>query len=487
MKKIILYSACCILLLINSGCYDDLSSGGFEFADFRGGIAAEQYNDFEENPFLKVSEHPVSTFSIDADGASYSNVRRFLNYPEKPPKEAVRTEELLNYFTFDYPDDNQDHPVTINGEMSVCPWNDAHQLIRIGLKGKEISREDLPGANFVLLVDVSGSMQGIVKLELLKEGFINFVNGMRPQDKIAIVTYAGKSGVALNATSGDQKSKIINKIRSLSAGGSTAGADGINTAYKIAQANFIEGGNNRVILGTDGDFNVGVSSQKALVDLIEKKRENGIFLTVLGYGIGNLNEAMMEQLANHGNGNYEYIDNLAQSDKVFIHEYEKFYSVAKDVKIQIKFNQTLVEEYRLIGYENRLLQEEDFEDDGEDAGEIGAGQTITALYEVKMSNTIASRALPAFIIDLRYKKTSEEQSQLITLAIDNEGKSFSESSENMRFAASLAGYGMLLRDSPYKNNLTYDDIYSWVTDARSFDPQGYRDEFLNLILMAKNL
>lgn len=446
----------------------------------------ERYNDFEENPFVNVLEAPVSTFSIDADGASYSNVRRFLNNATKPPKGAIRTEELINYFPYNYAEPTGVHPVAVNGEIAQCPWNPVHQLIRIGIKGNTVEYNELPPANFVLLVDVSGSMGASDKLPLLLEGFTRFTNKMGDRDRIAIVTYAGSAGVALPSTSGKEKAKIIKALKSLQSGGSTAGAEGIATAYQIAMENFIEGGNNRVILGTDGDFNVGVSSQEELVKLIESKRDDGVYLTVLGYGQGNINEGMMEQVANNGNGNYEYIDNIAQSDKVFIHEYSKFYTVAKDVKVQIRFHPAQVESYRLIGYENRLLNEEDFEDDKKDAGEIGAGQCITALYEVKPAVNAASRIAPAFTIDFRYKNPDQEVSKVISLNVINYNVSFENASEDLRFAAAVTGYGMLLRDSEYKETLSYSDVAKWAKKSRSFDPHQYREEFLKLVETAKS-
>lgn len=444
----------------------------------------EGYNEYEENDFVSVLEEPISTFSIDADGASYSNTRRFLQQEDrKPPRYAIRSEEFINYFNYDYPDAGNGHPITLNGEISDCPWTPGNKLLRIGIKGMDIPKAQLPNTNFVFLIDVSGSMSWPDKLDLLKEGFKIFTDHLRDEDKIAIVTYAGEAGVVLPSTRGSEKATIKAAIDRLGAGGSTAGAQGIITAYDIAQQNFIEGGNNRVILGSDGDFNVGISDQDALVDLIEEKRESGIFLTILGVGSGNLQDGKMEQIANNGNGNYEYLDNIEQAKKVFIYEFNKFYTVAKDVKIQIEFNPLIVQAYRLIGYENRLLETEDFEDDTKDAGEIGSGQTITAIYEYRPA--VASlRSEAAVEVDFRYKLPDEDVSKPLSLKIYDEAKSFDQASENMRFAASAAGFGMLLWESEYSGNLTYEHLIRWARNAGVYDPFGYRRQMVELLEVA---
>lgn len=459
-------------------CSDDELGMYMEYMDFSGN---EQYNEYEENPFISVAEQPVSTFSIDADGGAYSNMRRFLNAGQEVPKAAVRTEELINYFNYNYPEPEAGQLISLNGEVSQSPWTPENKLIRIGIKGKSIPKEQLPAANLVLLIDVSGSMSSDDKLGLLKSGFIEFVHQMRPQDKLAIVTYAGNAGVVLESTSGSEKSLIIEKIESLGSGGSTAGAEGIITAYEIAKGNFVNGGNNRVILGSDGDFNVGPSSQEDLIELIEGKRDEGIFLTVVGVGTGNLNEGMMEQVANHGNGNYEYLDSFEQARKVFVEEWSKFYTVAKDVKVQVEFNPELVEAYRLIGYENRLLEEEDFEDDTKDAGEIGADQSITALYEIVPKEAANVEVIPTFSIDFRYKEPAADNSKVLNLNVMDYERSFQQASEDMRFAASLAGLGMHLRGSQFKGNLSLDAIRQWVATASSFDPYGYKKKHLELL------
>ncbi|MGK7394301.1 MAG: vWA domain-containing protein [Candidatus Cyclobacteriaceae bacterium M3_2C_046] len=452
---------------------------------FAGG---DRYNEYVENPFINVNENPVSTFSVDADGASYANVRRFIfNENTKPPKGAVRTEELINYFDLDYPYTNTTHPIALNGEVSSCPWQAGHKLIRIGIQGKNIAKAQLPPSNFVFLIDVSGSMSSDDKLDLLKQGFKLFVDELGANDKVAIVTYAGNAGVVLPATSGNDKSKIKSAIDKLGAGGSTAGAQGIKTAYEIASANFIKDGNNRVIIGTDGDFNVGISSQEELVSLIEEKRDSGIFLTVLGVGRGNLNDGALEQIANNGNGTYEYIDNLEQLKKVFIYDFDKFYTVAKDVKVQVKFNPVNVASYRLIGYENRVLEEEDFEDDEKDAGEIGAGQNITALYEIIPKSNPNFRAIPTFTIDFRYKNPDEDISKPFSLEIFDQGKAFPESSDYMKFTASVAAFGMVLIDSDYKGSCSLDKVLDWSKDVALADPHNFKSEFKSIVNASKRL
>jgi Ca-activated chloride channel family protein len=479
MKKILFL----IPLIFAFGCQEDdanNSLGNWSVESF-----GERYNDFEENPFVNVTDAPVSTFSIDADGASYANVRRFLSGNRLPPKAAVRTEELINYFSLDFPESSA--TISLNGEVSECPWNVNHKLVRIGIKGKSVSRGELPASNFVFLIDVSGSMASPDKLELLKQGFTLLVNELDHRDKVAIVTYAGSAGVVLASTTGDNKNKIREAINSLGSGGSTAGAQGIITAYDIAAENFIQGGNNRVVLGTDGDFNVGVASQEELVALIEDKRDTGIFLNVLGVGTGNLNEGTLEQIADNGNGTYEYIDNLEQAKKVFVYEYNKFYTAAKDVKTQVVFNPELVESYRLIGYENRMLENDDFKDDQKDAGEIAIGQNITVLYEIKPKVNAAFKLSPTFTIHFRYKEPSSDTSIPMDIEITDEGTSFAQASEHMRFTASVAGFGMMLRDSPYKGNLTFDHLLTWTDNTLSYDPHDLRKEFRILIDKAKGL
>ena len=485
----------CLLLTLNycskENYAESSNTAGFDLTSNSSGFGSpevwtggEGYNDYEENPWVDVLETPVSTFSIDADGASYSNARRFLRNDKLPPKAAIRTEELINYLTYNSPE-NSTHPISLNGEIATCPWRPGHKLLRIGLRGKDIPESLLPPSNFVFLIDVSGSMSSPDKLELLKESFKIFVDYIDEKDYVSIVTYSGNAGVVLPPTPGSQKVIIKTAINSLGSGGSTAGAQGIITAYDLAQENFIPGGNNRVIMGTDGDFNVGISSQDELVELIEEKRDLGIFLTILGVGTGNLQDGKMEQIANNGNGNYEYIDNLDQAKKVFVYEFNKFYTVAKDVKIQIEFNSHMIKKYRLIGYENRLLEEPDFEDDTKDAGEIGSNQTITALYELEPTGLLS--VLPSVTVDFRYKHPDADDSIPIFLEIMDEFKPFHQSSENMRFATAVTGYGLLLGESSYSGDLSYEDILNWAQGAMTFDPHGFREEFIELVNIAKNL
>ncbi|MEZ0541113.1 vWA domain-containing protein [Fibrella arboris] len=496
MKKLFLFAS---MLALLGGCTKSLDGAGpylttsFSADGGFGATSTERYNPITENPFVEVSKEAISTFSIDADGGSYANIRRFLTAGQLPLVDAIRTEELINYFPFQYADPTNGEPIAVNGEVSGCPWDETHKLIRVGLKGKSTAMADLPPSNIVLLIDVSGSMSDANKLPLLKQALPTFVDNLRAQDKLSIVTYAGQAGVPLEATSGADKGKIKSAIAQLGAGGSTAGAQGINRAYEIAEQNFVQGGNNRVVLMTDGDFNVGVTSQTALVGLIESKRDKGIFLTTVGVGTGNLNEGMMEQVANKGNGNFEYIDNLKQAQKVFVDEFSKFYTVAQDVKIQVTFNPDHVKAYRLIGYENRILKSDDFVDDKKDAGEINAGQTITALYELipaALTGTpgqIDSKSIPTFTINFRYKKPTAATSQALSLQIFDLDNNFSYASENMRFAASVAAYGLLLRKSAYKGNASFDKVRTWATASMAYDPYGYRTEFLQLLNKASQL
>lgn len=464
--------------MINSQ-YDGLY--GLNKNGYMGG-EGDQYTDFGENPFVKASENPVSTFGIDADGASYANMRGYESDGYRIPPEAVRVEEFINYFNFDYSDPGSEH-VSINSETAVCPWNTEHYLLRIGLKGKEL-RGDRPPANFVFLIDVSGSMSGEDKIGVLKSGFKRLAEQLAENDRVAIVTYSGSVSIALESVSGSETEQIKKAIDKLTAGGSTAGGAALEMAYEIATDNFIEGGNNRIVLGTDGDFNVGVSSTEALIKMVQDFRDLEVFLTICGVGHGNLNESMMEQVANKGDGSYEYIDNGDQIYKVFVQEYDKFFTVAKDAKIQITFDPNYVDSYRLIGYENRALEDDEFENDTVDAGEIGASQTITALYQVVPSG----RASGSFgNLEFRYKIPGQNQSRLLAHRLGNSRSEFAYSSENMRFAASLAGFGMLLKNSEYCGDLSYDQVKEWALGARSYDPFGFREEYIQLIDRVKRL
>lgn len=460
----------------------------------------EAYDAIHENEFRSAMQKPLSTFSIDVDAASYSNVRRFLNNGQKPPKDAVRIEEMINYFDYAYPQPTVDDPFSINTEIAQAPWNKKHKLVHIGLQGKDIATENLPASNLVFLIDVSGSMSSSNKLPLLKSAFKLLVQELRPQDKVAIVVYAGAAGLVLPPTDGSEKNTIIAALDKLQAGGSTAGGAGINLAYRVAKENFIEEGNNRVIIATDGDFNVGESSNASMERLIEQKREDGIFLTALGFGMGNYKDSKMEILADKGNGNYAYIDNILEAKKVLVNEFGgTLFTIAKDVKIQVEFNPAKVNAYRLIGYENRLLKDEDFNNDKKDAGELGAGHTVTALYEIipagvessfapidelkYQENKISPEAFKSkelMTVKLRYKDPRGSKSKLIVNGLEDFEVDLSKTSDNFRWSAAVAGFGMLLRDSEFKGDLTYNDVIAMATKAKGEDQEGYRIEFINL-------
>ena len=446
--------------------------------------SGDQYTDYGESNFIKTADEPISTFSIDADGASYAVMRSFIEGSSTaPPIAAIRSEEFINYFNLDYPSSND--PITVHTELSSCPWNDDHSLLRIGMKGKPVANSERLPANFVLLIDCSGSMSGDGKLPLLKEGMISFVEQIRSDDRVGIVTYAGGSEVLLEPTLGSERETIVKAIKKLKARGSTNGGAGINEAYDLAEKYFVEGGNNRIILGSDGDFNVGMSSDSELLELIKEKRESGIFLTVLGVGHGNLNDSMMEQLANNGNGNYEYLDKTAELKRIFMWEFSKFYSVAKDVKTQVIFNSEVVESYRLIGYENRGMETADFEDDSEDAGELGAGQNVTALYEIDWQNEVKHSTSELLgNLSVRYKNPGSETSSLMNFSIDQGEVDFDSSSDFQRFTASVAGFAMLLRKSEFKGTLTYEKILNWSLNADIADPYGLKNEYQVLIIKA---
>lgn len=469
-------------LIISSCSYESMNvtDGPYDV-----GTGTEQYNEIVENPFVNTSDEPISTFSIDVDGGSFSNCRRMINKGYLPPVDAIRTEEFINYFQYNYGEPDDGLPFFHNAEIAQCPWETEHKLLRIGFKGQTITDAERKGTNFVLLIDVSGSMENDDKLELLKDCLINFVEQkIDYRDKIAIVTYSGNSKVVLEPTSGDEQNKIIRKINGLNAGGSTNGENAINTAYELAQSSFITGGNNRLIMGTDGDFNVGISSQDSLIKLIEQKRDIGVYLTMIGVGSGNIQEGMMEQLADHGNGNYEYIDNLEQGTKVFINEFNSFYAVAKDVKIQVEFDSTVVKSYRLIGYENRVLQNEDFENDSTDAGDLGSDQDVTALYELVMQDEAITNQ-KALSISVRYKKPTQSTSQFFSLDVLNKNTSFENATENLRFATGVAAFALVMRKSEYVGNTNYDDAINWIQNASTYNPFNYKTDLITLINKAK--
>lgn len=465
----------------------------------------EDYNLISENPFQRPGLDPLSTFSIDVDTASYSNVRRFINQGSLPPKDAVRIEEMINYFAYDYPQPAGDQPFSITTEVARAPWNPKHKLVQIGLQGKQL--QTVQPSNLVFLVDVSGSMQSPNKLPLVKQSLCLLVNELSAQDRVSLVVYAGNAGVVLPPTPGNQKERILAAIEQLEAGGSTAGGAGIELAYKLAQQNFLKNGNNRVILATDGDFNVGVSSDAELVRLIEQKRNLGVFLTVLGYGYGNYKDGKMEQLANKGNGNYAYIDGLREARKVLVQDLRAtLFTIAKDVKIQVEFNPTKVQAYRLIGYENRLLRDQDFNDDTKDAGEIGAGHRVTALYEIIPTGVESDVKLPKvdplkyqsvtapgsnsdelMQVKLRYKQPQGSTSQLLSQAILDRSTGLEAASNNLKLAAAVALFGMVLRDSEFKGQGNFDLVLQLANQVKQPDPEGYRSEFLRLVERSKPL
>jgi Ca-activated chloride channel family protein len=461
----------------------------------------EEYGRIYENEFKDVKQNPLSTFSIDVDNASYSNIRRFITGNRMPPKDAVRIEEMINYFTYDYPQPEGDVPFSIDTEVSTCPWNKEHKLIHIGLQGKSLNYDDLKPCNLVFLVDSSGSMSDANKLPLLKQSLKLLVEELDDRDKISIAAYAGSAGLVLSPTPASRKDQIINALEQLHAGGSTAGGAGIELAYKVAEENLIKDGNNRVILCTDGDFNVGVSSTGDLIRMIEEKRKKDIYLTICGFGMGNYKDDRMEQISNAGNGNYFYIDNIHEAKKVFVKEMRaNLFTIAKDVKIQVEFNPVKVKAYRLVGYENRVMANEDFNDDKKDAGELGAGHTVTALYEIIPADsseevkktddlkyqetrvkTVAAGSEEIMTVKLRYKPPKEEKSKLLEHPVIDRHIALGEASDNFRFSAAAAGFGMLLRDSKFKGDMTYEAVIDLAKNSKGKDAEGYRAEFIRLV------
>lgn len=465
--------------------------------------SGEGYDHIAENDFIAVADDPRSTFSIDVDTASYSNMRRFINDGALPPADAVRIEELVNYFSYNYEAPIGADPFSMNSEVSACPWNDDNLLVSVGLQGKVIDQSEVPARNLVFLLDVSGSMNNADKLPLLKRGLGLLVDNLRANDKVSIVVYAGASGVVLEPTS--SKAKILDSLERLSAGGSTNGGEGIELAYRLAKKNFVEGGINRVILATDGDFNVGATSRGELMRLIEQKRKSGVFLSVLGFGTGNVKDATMEQLADKGNGNYAYIDSIMEAKKVLVTEAgATLVTIAKDVKIQVEFNPKEVQTYRLVGYENRKLAHSDFNDDKKDAGEIGAGHSVTALYEVVPAGgrsgkaalvdklkyqddtkpSVAATSGELMTVKIRYKKPTGSKSKLLSFPITGEDKSLRNTTKDYRFAASVAEFGMLLRGSKHKGDASYKEVLTLARGALGKDPHGHRQEFVKLVKQA---
>lgn len=459
----------------------------------------ESYGRIEENIFKSVGTAPLSTFSIDVDKAGYSNLRRMLNNGQKVPEDAVKIEEMVNYFAYNYPQPAGKDPFSITADVVNSPWNADAKLVRIGLKGKDISLENVPPSNLVFLLDVSGSMNDANKLPLLKAALNVLVDKLREKDKVSIVVYAGAAGLVLPPTSGAEKQLIRNAIENLSAGGSTAGGAGIELAYKIATENFSKGGNNRVILATDGDFNVGSSSDRSIEDLIEEKRKSGVFLTCLGFGMGNYKDSKLEILADKGNGNHAYIDTMQEAQKVLGTEFfGTLYTIAKDVKIQVEFNPAQVQAYRLIGYENRLLNDEDFKDDTKDAGELGSGHTVTALYEIipvgvkskylknidnlkytkQVTQTYTDEMLT---VKFRYKDPDGDVSKLIVKTVKDDNSSIENASEDLKFSAAVALFGMQLRNSEFIDTKKREDVIALAEAGKGNDKDGYRAEFIRLV------
>ena len=461
----------------------------------------ESYAPLVENKFMNPLENPLSTFSVDVDAASYSNVRRFIQGGQLPPKDAIRIEEMINYFKYKYNEPKAGEPVTIQTDLAAAPWNPKHQLLRIGLKARTIPTESLPASNLVFLIDVSGSMNMPNKLPLVKTSMKMLVDQLRKKDRVAIVVYAGNAGLVLPATSGDDKTKIDDAIDNLQAGGSTAGGEGIMLAYKIARENFMKGGNNRIILATDGDFNVGASSDKSMEELITEERESKVDLSIMGFGMGNYKDSKMETLADKGNGNYAYIDNLTEARKALVSEFGgTMFTVAKDVKLQIEFNPAKVQAYRLIGYENRVMAKEDFNNDKKDAGDMGSGHTVTAFYEIvpagikddyagsvdplkyqkNETKPVRSTSNELVTVKFRYKQPGGDVSKLSQAVVMDKPEAFNKLSADFRFATAVAEVGMLLRNSEFKDKASFNQAISIARAARSDDPEGYRAEFVRL-------
>ncbi|KAB2913329.1 MAG: VWA domain-containing protein [Bacteroidetes bacterium] len=470
--------------------------------------SSESYAPLIENEYLSPFSEPLSTFSIDVDNASYSNARRMVEGGEKPHKDAIRIEEFINYFDYDYVAPKGNVPFNIYMETASCPWNKNTQIVAIGLQGKEAERSTLPASNLVFLIDVSGSMEEENKLPLVKKTLKLLVDQMGPKDRISVVTYAGAAGLALPSTACSEKQAIKSAIDNLDAGGSTAGGEGLELAYKIAGENYVKNGNNRIILVTDGDFNVGLHSDEDMETLIEQKRKEKVFLTVCGFGMGNYKDSKMEILADKGNGNYYYIDNFKESKKVFVTDLTgTLFTIAKDVKIQVEFNPKFVKAYRLIGYENRKMPPQDFDDDTKDAGELGAGHTVTALYEIipvgstqniegffdlkyqetERKTTLKDYGNELLTAKLRYKNPDQDVSKLLVQTLVNSNQSYEKASDNLRFACGVTAYAMLLRDSKFKGDATYTLAKQLLQSTKLNVANGYREELLNLITKTEQL
>ena len=507
MKKILLPTFCLIsLILLLSACNNTGLNNPYGYEPYDGQTsynpnssqvedspeAGDKFDKIIDNPFIKTSDENISTFSLDADSAAYSYMRRTIKQGHLPNANSVRIEEYLNYFTFDYEDPADGATVALNSEISDCPWNKNHYLVRLGIKGKSIAKEDLPLNNYVFLIDVSGSMVGDDRLTLFKKGLRKMLDNMNPKDRVSIVTYSGEEKLLLESTLVENRELIETKINKLVASGCTNGANAIKMAYNEALQHYIEGGNNRIIMGTDGDFNVGITETEDLLELVQNyaNQEKSVYLTVCGFGYGNWNDGMMEKISNKGNGTYVYVDSEEEMTKVFVDEASRFISVVNDCKAQVTFNKDLVSEYRLIGYENRVLNTEDFDNDEVDAAEIGAGQTITALYEIipsetcKYDETSKEFSAPLFTFDFRYKESLKDESKKLVC----NPTAFSETySENMRFAQAVAAYGMILRNSKYKGDATLNMVIELMDKDFSFDPYDRRAKFAELVRKAKEI
>lgn len=461
----------------------------------------EEYSAITENRFRSVATSPLSTFAADVDTASYANIRRMINGGMKPEADAVRIEEILNYFYYDYPEPDAGEPFSVTTELSDCPWNAGTKLLLIGLQAKSIDVSTQPPTNFVFLLDVSGSMDSPNKLPLMKRAFILLTEQLRPQDRVSIVTYASSDRVVIKGATGDEKADIMSGIENLTAGGSTAGSQGIETAYALAEDYFVEGGNNRIILGTDGDLNVGITSEGALKRLVERKRKSGIYLSVMGFGEGNIKDNKMETLADNGNGNYSYIDDVNEARRVLVEEMGgTLFTVAKDVKLQVEFNPAVVKGYRLIGYENRLLNDEDFDDDAKDGGEIGSGHRVTAIYEVvpvdskfevagselKYQQPGISSSTEWATVNIRYKQPDANDSALLSYPVQSSAYS-SSMSDHMKLAAAISEFGMLLRDSEYSGTASFDTVADILGSLPDIEKDTYKAELLELVTAVKSM
>ena len=516
MKKRVVFTVLGSLLWLSCGNnHDMMYSPEYQYPSYTKdmqvptGERGETFKEIKENPFVEVSSQPVSTFSVDVDRAAYSNIRRMIQQGTLPPKDAVRIEEMINYFDYDYPtpDAQTPSPLRVSYEQAPAPWNTTHYLLRIGLKTKPLDLSNTPASHLVFLIDVSGSMMDYNKLPLLKSSLKLLLQNLKPQDKVSIVTYASGTQVALEPTSVREREKIEKVLDGLEAGGATYGERGIQLAYEQAHKAFIKGGNNRIILATDGDFNVGINNPNDLKAFIEKQREGGVYLSVLGFGMGNYRDDMSETLADSGNGNYAYIDNLTEAKKVLVNEFGgTLFTVAKDVKLQVEFNPKYVKQYKLLGYENRMLANEDFTNDKKDAGEVGAGHTVTAIYEIVPSDGKVTSSLryqdsqlneigkgnEVAFLKIRYKdpKEANAASREVVEPLTYNLKELTQASDDFRFAAAVAEFGLLLRDSEYKAQASYDQVIELAKNAFGRDEEGYRKEFVRLVegakLMAKN-